>query len=88
MKENGDEKKIHATLQSILKSLSAEEDRKTVRVVSAIKLSAAQKEKLEKQFSGDSHAWEVNPAILGGIMVEQGTRLYQMTVRHLLKGFE
>lgn len=97
MKENGDEKKILITLRSILKLLSHEE-KKTARIVTAVQLSARQKETIEKQFlslrdifrreTDYTFEWEVNPAILGGFMVEQGTRLYQMTVRHLLKGFE
>lgn len=88
MRDNDDEKKIKATLRTIHHLLSDEKNRSAVRVVTSIALNAHEKSTLQKQFPADTHAWEINPEILGGMVVEQGTRLYQMSLRHLLKGFE
>ncbi len=88
MRAHDDEKKLPSTLRAILRLLSEEKNRQTVRVVTAVGMSAHEKSNFEKQFPASAYEWEVNPQILGGMVVEQGTRLYQMSVRHLLKGFE
>lgn len=98
MRANDDEKKIPATLRAILRLLAEEKANQRVRVVTSIESSAQEKLALQKQFlslrdisrreTDFTFKWEVRPEILGGLVVEQGTRLYQMSLRHLLKGFE
>ncbi len=88
MRSNDDEKKFFAILRIILRLLSEGKNQGSIRVVTSYEISAQEKSNFEKHFASHTYKWEVNPEILGGMVVERGTRLYQMSLRHFLKGFE
>lgn len=70
-----------SVLKQITRMRERENAKKTVRVVSAIPISEKLRSELRKRFAGTAHAFSVNPALLGGLVVQNGTRLYQNTLK-------
>ena len=55
-------------------------------VTSALPLTDAEKSKVEKSLGGSVSAWEVNPEILGGLVVRSGDKVVDGSVRSRLTG--
>jgi F0F1-type ATP synthase delta subunit len=70
--------------QQVRALLEREQARTTVRVVSAATLTTREQKTLADIFTGTHHVFEQNPALLGGLSVQDGDTLYHASLRNTL----
>jgi tRNA pseudouridine-54 N-methylase len=84
---NGDERVLSSVLRQALRELQRLAQEDTTRIVSGLPMDEREKNTLRKQFPARKHIFETSSAILGGIVVQKGTRLYHSTFAHAIKMF-
>ncbi|MBI2463119.1 MAG: F0F1 ATP synthase subunit delta [Candidatus Spechtbacteria bacterium] len=76
-------KQIYAAVET---ELAEEKKKNTARIVTVTSLSESEKKKMKEQFPAKEYEFTTNSELIGGLVVQHGTRLYQATLRKILEG--
>lgn len=68
--------------------LAAEKKKNTARIVTVTSLSEAEQKKIKTQFPAKEYEFSANSELIGGMVVQHGTRLYQATLKRALDGMQ
>ena len=88
LRTNGDERLTPAILRGALQYVRREKNQRTARIVSAALPTEKEKGVIKNSFPAEEYVFEINKNIIGGMVIQKGTRLYNATVRHALKQLE
>jgi len=80
---------IKKNLKNYLKSL-IEKEKNRIKIISVYSLSKEEIEKLTKFFSKSSAEIEniIDPSIIGGMIIQQGSKIIDLSIKNRLKNIE
>lgn len=82
---NGDEQFLSAVFNGTLAYLKRQKAANTARIVSAVSPDEKEKQTIRNSFPAKEYVFEVNKNILGGLVMQKGTKLYNYTLRNTLE---